>query len=102
MAPYPHALEQYNLVQRSITTVTVVTIEKEVVIGHVYLMVIGLSPQPVKEVCCCDNYYDNCRKNVSHTNSSNCMQLNPVSALLHPPMFLQAVMDLILLVLGAE
>ena len=62
MVQHPHALEQYDLVQSSITPVIVVIIEKELVMGHVYLMVIGLNPQPVKQVCCCNNYYDNCKK----------------------------------------
>ena len=102
MVQHPHALDQYELIQNSITTVIVVIIEKEVAIGHVYLLVIGLNPQPVKEVCCYNNYWDNCRKNVALTNSCNCIQSNPVSARLHLPMVLQAVMNLILLVLEAE
>ena len=101
MVQHPHALDQYKLVHSSITIVIVVIIEKEVVIGHVYLMVIGLIPQPVKQVCCSNYYYDH-RNNVSPQNSCNCMQFNHVPARHHPPMVLQAAMDLILLVLEAE
>ena len=51
MVEHPHALEQPVLVQDFITIVTVVTTKKEVAIGHVYLLVIGLMHQLVEMVC---------------------------------------------------
>ena len=50
MAEHPHVLEQLELVQTFTTIVTVVTIEKEVAMLDVFLLVTGVKPLPVGEV----------------------------------------------------